>query len=160
MLECSRRASRLELRLPGRRPRLPGHQSRLSSFEEVRLPPAHRLLRDLLLDLLLPGRLSHRHLTNQNTQHDPGPGLRTEHWWSSHGQVLLLSDADHALTTGQPESLTRDKVAKLGRTLAKRRDDSLAFFDHTGSSNGPMEAINGRIEHLRGAALRFRNLTH
>jgi len=52
------------------------------------------------------------------------------------------------------------EVCKLGRTLAKRRDDILAFFDHTGSSNGPTEAINGRLEHLRGTALGFRNLTH
>ncbi|WP_143813921.1 transposase, partial [Luteococcus japonicus] len=36
----------------------------------------------------------------------------------------------------------------------------LAFFDHTGTSNGPTEAINGRLEHLRGTALGFRNLTH
>ena len=27
-------------------------------------------------------------------------------------------------------------------------------------SNGPTEAINGRLEHLRGSALGFRNLTH
>ena len=26
--------------------------------------------------------------------------------------------------------------------------------------NGPTEAINGRLEHLRGSALGFRNLTH
>ena len=52
------------------------------------------------------------------------------------------------------------EVCKLGRTLAKRRGDILAFFDHTGSSNGPTEAINGRLEHLRGTALGFRNLTH
>ena len=52
------------------------------------------------------------------------------------------------------------EVCKLGRTLAKRRSDILAFFDHTGSSNGPTEAINGRLEHLRGTALGFRNLTH
>ena len=52
------------------------------------------------------------------------------------------------------------EVARLARTLTKRRDDILAFFDHTGSSNGPTEAINGRLEHLRGTALGFRNLTH
>jgi hypothetical protein len=27
-------------------------------------------------------------------------------------------------------------------------------------SNGPTEAINGRLEHLRGSALGFRNLTN
>ncbi|WP_291277786.1 transposase, partial [Galactobacter sp.] len=31
---------------------------------------------------------------------------------------------------------------------------------HPGSSNGPCEAINGRVEHLRGTALGFRNLTY
>ena len=29
-----------------------------------------------------------------------------------------------------------------------------------GASNGPVEAINGRLEHLRGIALGFRNLNH
>ena len=29
-----------------------------------------------------------------------------------------------------------------------------------GASNGPVEAINGRLEHLRGIALGFRNLKH
>jgi transposase len=28
-----------------------------------------------------------------------------------------------------------------------------------GTSNGPIEAINGRLEHLRDSALGFRNLT-
>ena len=28
------------------------------------------------------------------------------------------------------------------------------------TSNGPTEAINGRIEHLRGTALGFRNIIH
>ena len=40
-----------------------------------------------------------------------------------------------------------------------RRDDILAFFDHH-ASNGPTEAINGRLEALRRNALGFRNLTH
>jgi transposase len=34
----------------------------------------------------------------------------------------------------------------------------LAYVDRAGSSNGPTEAINGRLEHLRGTALGFRNL--
>ena len=33
------------------------------------------------------------------------------------------------------------------------------YFDRPGTSNGPTEAINGRLEHLRGTALGFRNLT-
>ena len=36
----------------------------------------------------------------------------------------------------------------------------LAFFTRPGTSNGPTEAINGRLEHLRGSALGFRNITH
>ncbi len=35
----------------------------------------------------------------------------------------------------------------------------MAYFD-VGVSNGPTEAINGRLEHLRGIALGFRNLNH
>jgi hypothetical protein len=30
----------------------------------------------------------------------------------------------------------------------------------SGTSNGPTDAINGRLEHLRGSALGFRNLTN
>ena len=52
------------------------------------------------------------------------------------------------------------EVKQLGRTLKKRAADVLAYFDRPGSSNGPTEAINGRLEHLRGSALGFRNLTH
>ena len=48
----------------------------------------------------------------------------------------------------------------LGRTLRKRAGDVLAYFDRPGTSNGPTEAINGRLEHLRGSALGFRNLTN
>ena len=51
------------------------------------------------------------------------------------------------------------RIAQLGRTLARRRDDILAFFDHH-ASNGPTEAINGRLEALRRNALGFRNLTN
>ena len=51
------------------------------------------------------------------------------------------------------------EIAQLGRTMNKRRKDILAYFDH-GVSNGPVEAINGRLEFLRGIALGFRNLNH
>ena len=40
-------------------------------------------------------------------------------------------------------------------TLTRRRTDILAFFDHH-ASNGPTEAINGRLEALRRNALGFR----
>ena len=52
------------------------------------------------------------------------------------------------------------EVVTLGRTLTKRAGDILAYFDRPGTSNWPTEAINGRLEHLRGTALGFRNLTN
>ena len=52
------------------------------------------------------------------------------------------------------------EVITLGRTLNRRADDVLAYFYRPGTSNGPTEAINGRLEHLRGSALGFRNLTN
>jgi transposase len=52
------------------------------------------------------------------------------------------------------------EVRRLGRTLKQRASDVLAYFDRPGTSNGPTEAINGRLEHLRGSTLGFRNLTN
>ncbi|AJQ91310.1 IS1096, TnpA family protein [Propionibacterium freudenreichii subsp. freudenreichii] len=69
-----------------------------------------------------------------------------------------LSRLIDAIKTGVPKGL--EELAQLGRTLHKRRSDILAFFDHPGTSNGPTEAINGRLEHLRGIALGFRNLAN
>ncbi len=62
------------------------------------------------------------------------------------------------LSTGVPKPL--QELITLGRTLKKRAVDVLAYFDRPGTSNGPTEAINGRLEHLRGSALGFRNLTN
>ncbi len=61
------------------------------------------------------------------------------------------------IKSGVPKELA--ELAQLGRSLWKRRKEILAYFD-TGASNGPVEAINGRLEHLRGIALGFRNLKH
>ncbi len=63
-----------------------------------------------------------------------------------------------SVSSGVPGALS--EVITLGRTLKKRAADVLAYFDRPGTSNGPTEAINGRLEHLRGSALGFRNLTH
>ena len=71
-----------------------------------------------------------------------------------------------ALMTSLIESVSHDvpapltEIITLGRTLKKRATDVLAYFDRPGTSNGPTEAINGRLEHLRGSALGFRNLTN
>ena len=74
-----------------------------------------------------------------------------------HGRQLmtgLIESVGH----GVPAALT--ELQRLGRTLKQRAADVLAYFDRSGTSNGPTEAINGRLEHLRGIALGFRNLTN
>jgi transposase len=63
-----------------------------------------------------------------------------------------------AISTGVPAALA--EVMTLGRTLKRRAVDVLAYFDRPGTSNGPTEALNGRLEHLRGSALGFRNLAN
>ncbi len=70
----------------------------------------------------------------------------------------LMSQLIDSITRGVPKALT--EIITLGRTLKKRAGDVLAYFDRPGTSNGPTEAINGRLEHLRGSALGFRNLTN
>lgn len=74
-----------------------------------------------------------------------------------HGRQLMQAVID-SLSSGVPKPLK--ELARLGRTLKRRAADVLAFFDRPGTSNGPTEAINGRLEHLRGSALGFRNLTN
>ena len=73
------------------------------------------------------------------------------------GRELMVKLID-TISTGVPNALV--EVTTLGRTLKKRAADVLAYFDRPGTSNGPTEAINGRLEHLRGSALGFRNLTN
>ena len=70
----------------------------------------------------------------------------------------LMTGLIESISSGVPKTLT--EVITLGRTLKKRAADVLAYFDRPGTSNGPTEAINGRLEHLRGSALGFRNLTN
>lgn len=70
----------------------------------------------------------------------------------------MVEEVIAACASGVPAGLV--EIRKLGRTLKHRAADVVAFFDHEGSSNGPTEAINGRLEHLRGSALGFRNLAH
>jgi transposase len=73
------------------------------------------------------------------------------------GRELMRQVID-AISHGVPAALT--EVRRLGRTLKKRAVNILAYFDRPGTSNGPIEAVNGRLEHLRGSALGFRNLTN
>lgn len=59
--------------------------------------------------------------------------------------------------SGVPKPLK--EIRRLGRILKRHAADVLAYFDRPGANNGPTEAINGRLEHLRGSALGFGNLT-
>jgi transposase len=74
-----------------------------------------------------------------------------------HGRELMVR-LIKSIGRGVPKALS--EIITLGRTLKKRAADVLAYFDRRGTSNGPTEAINGRLEHLRGSALGFRNLTN
>jgi transposase len=88
-------------------------------------------------------------------------------WWAYQQIIAAYAEQDQArgkilatavidsLRSGLPAAL--EELATLGRTLHRRRDDVLAYFTHR-ASNGPTEAINGRLEALRRNALGFRNL--
>ena len=69
-----------------------------------------------------------------------------------------MSKLIESVSSGVPAALT--EVRRLGRPHTRGAADVLAYFDRPGTSNGPTEAINGRLEHLRGSALGFRNLTN
>ncbi len=73
------------------------------------------------------------------------------------GRELMVALID-SLATSVPAAL--HELVTLARTLTKRSADVLAYFDRPRTSNGHTEAINGRLEHLRGSALGFTNLTN
>ena len=91
-------------------------------------------------------------------------------WGSYQSMVAAYRQPDHAkghaqmqavntsVSDGVPSVLT--ELITLGRTLKQRAPDVLAYFERPGTSNGPTEALNGRLEHLRGIGLGFRNLTN
>src|SRR5690606_32367185 len=88
-------------------------ETRLPGLEEVRLPPADRLL----ADLLAPGRLGDRHLAGEDAQHDPRLLLHRDHRWPSHVELsaqdsingpATKSDARHEFS----RELIRDRLAR------------------------------------------------
>ena len=89
--------------------------------------------------------------------HLPADDRRLPRTRPAPGRELMAKLID-VVSHGVPKALT--EIITLGRTLKKRAADVLAYFDRPGTSNGPTEAINGRLEHLRGSALGFRNLTN
>jgi transposase len=89
--------------------------------------------------------------------------------WSLYQSVIEAYQADQpaegkkimtrlitSIQSSVPASL--EELRSLGQTMKRRRDDILAFFDHPGTSNGPTEAVNGLLEHLRGTARGFRSI--
>src|SRR5690606_12540775 len=88
-------------------------------------------------------------------------------WWVYQRIVAAYRDPDRvrgrarmraviaSLSAEVPAALV--ELTTLGRTLKRRAADVLAYFERPGTSSGPTEAINGRLEHLRGTALGFRN---
>lgn len=68
----------------------------------------------------------------------------------------LMQRLIDSLKQAVPDGL--EEIHTLARTLTERASDILAYFDRPRTSNGPTEAINGSLEHLRGIALGFRNL--
>ena len=68
---------------------------------------------------------------------------------------MMIASID-TLPRGVPAVV--EELAQLVRTLWRRHADVLASFDHH-ASNGPTEAINGRLQALRRNALGFINLT-
>ena len=130
--------------------------------------PLYRARRTLLtgVDLLTDKQATRLEALFADDQH-----VEVEATWSIYQRLVvayrqpdkklgryLLHKVIEDLHTEVPDELV--ELKSLGRTLNRRATDVLAFFDRPGTSNGPTEAINGRLEHLRGIALGFRNLTH
>ncbi|PYI64184.1 hypothetical protein CVV68_22570 [Arthrobacter livingstonensis] len=63
-----------------------------------------------------------------------------------------------SLSTAVAAALTESKT--MARTLKRRAEDVLAYFERSETSNGPTKAINVRLEHLWGSALGFRSLAN
>lgn len=59
-----------------------------------------------------------------------------------------------------PNTVERQRLPLVAPTVGESRRDDVLAYSAIGSSNGPVEAISDRLEHLRGIVLRFRNLDH
>lgn len=66
------------------------------------------------------------------------------------GKALIQAEINTLTSTRVPRCLT--ELITLGKTFKRRATDILANFGP--SSNGPTEAINGHLKHLRGYAPR------
>ena len=61
-------------------------------------------------------------------------------------------------STGVPACLV--ELRRLGRTLTHRAANVLDHFDRPLTRNGPIETVNGRLEHVCGFTHGFRNVTN
>ena len=117
------------------------------------------------------GLLTHKQMDRLHALFTADAHVEVEATWRIYQQMItayrepdrkngrkLMQQLIESVSQGVPAALA--EVITLGRTLNKRAADVLAYFDRPGTSNGPTEAINGRLEHLRGSALGFRNLTN
>jgi hypothetical protein len=89
--------------------------------------------------------------------------VEVEATWGIYQRMIAYREPDRArgrelmsrlialVSAGVPAALV--EIVTLGRTLKKRAVDVLAYFYRPVTSNGPTEAFNGRLEHLRGSAL-------
>ena len=71
------------------------------------------------------------------------------------GKYLMQRLID-SLRQAVPDGL--EEIQTLARTLISRSQNVLAYFAHPVPPTTPRQAINGRLEHLRGIALGFRSL--
>ena len=62
----------------------------------------------------------------------------------------MMTSLIASVSQGVPAALS--EVITLGRTLKKRADDVLAYFDRPGTSNGPTEALKCRHRHFTAYA--------
>ena len=60
------------------------------------------------------------------------------------GKAMMQAEINTLTCTRVPRGLR--ELITLGRTLKRRAGDILAYFDHPHTSNGPTEAINGRLD--------------
>jgi transposase len=130
--------------------------------------PLYRVRRVLLkgADLLTPKQDARIQAVLESEEH-----LALRVTWEAYQQLRAIY---HQKTPARAKVIFQDLLAKLqgvpwdvlpelhklATTILKRAGDIAAYFDRPGTSNGPTEALNGRLEHLRGIALGFRNLTH
>ena len=73
------------------------------------------------------------------------------------GKYLMQRLID-SLRQAVPDGL--EEIQTLAKTLTSRSQDSWPTSTAPAPPTAPRQAINGRLEHLRGIALGFRNLTH